>query len=1239
MMKKLFFSILFFSACILSNAQTYVGRQLVETFARSASAQTYALTWLPLGYNNTGNKRYPLIINGHGAGEYANAFDPSYLTKLITPSKTLPQQIAAGWNATAYNVLTGQVDSFIVVTPQYYNTGWAYDYTQWKFILPDIISRYRVDTSRIYATGLSAGGGGIFTIFGSNDTTFIKKFAAFATASSAGVNAANGFTAIQVEANLRNAAKYGVRAWTIAGEQDYLLNTDVRYHDSMNKLNLLPPSKLTVIQGVGHSSWTKMFDTLFRPQINYYGNTGNCQNGCNNGGISVMPNNNGSAVRGSGVTQDSLNVFEWLLLNSRTFPNSPVPDADAGSDQSITLPNNSVTLNGSGSSGGTGETVTGWLWEQKSGPPCTIQSPGSMSTLVSGLTAGNYIFSLTVTNGIGLKNTDNVLIRVNGSNYSHPTITLTSPATQNITTTTATVSATGTTTNSAVKRVTWRKLKVPGQTAKKVVAIGSSTFAGTGANPMQDSAVYPIIMQFANAHNLVSTSTNLSLGGTSIFQAMPSSYIPGPGEDSPDPARNITAALALNPDIVLIFYPSNDYDGLTTSQVIFAYKTIFDSTIQAGKRPVIFTTLPRQAFGTAAQLRLAEIDDSLFLHPVMGSYVVRSHEPVTDYDRQTALYNWGDNIHQNNTGHRVVAYNGIAGINWIGQGETSSAVITNPNSLTTTITNLTNGEHKFLVTLEDGHGQIVYKVTTINVTLESNQLPTANAGSDQIITLPVSSVNLSGSGSDIDGTISSYHWQKISGPGTTLIPNPGNQNVTASNLQAGTYVFQLTVTDNDGGQGFDQITVTVNPEVISNCVGNKYTAVPGGDLGYYNVFDLGPKDTLLIPGNVTFSYIYIDGKKGRPDCPIVIINGSGGVAKLKANNLEIRNCEYVKVTGSGSADYYGFEIDGHGLDTLRNSVFGIKIRGRSRCIEVERVFLHNLGIGIEVKQDPDCDPQYQYPNWVMDSIFLHHNKVVDIWNEGFYIGNTSPDNSAESYSPRPVVCGGITTYPRPIRLGHIYVDSNIVIRTGRSAIQFSSVSEGFFRIGWNQIKNGGMNGDPAQGQGIVIGAYCGNGLIIGNNVDSTYTHSIASIGGAGTTGRIEMIGNITNNAGNLRAYNLSTSPPGTTVIISQEPKYNNTLNWPYAFFMQTVTHQDPGYSANFTINNNQIGSYKQQAIGLFDMVNMMGSNNNICGNTSSLGQPININVEGSTTVQYFLNCIQVKRVIKSIKKIKFRNKN
>ncbi|MBK8553438.1 MAG: hypothetical protein IPL53_21180 [Ignavibacteria bacterium] len=57
-------------------------------------------------------------------------------------------------------------------------------------------------------------------------------------------------------------------------------------------------------------------------------------------------------------------------------------------------------------------------------------------------------------------------------------------------------------------------------------------------------------------------------------------------------------------------------------------------------------------------------------------------------------------------------------------------------------------------------------MVTVNNAL--NQPPVANAGADEIITLPVNSVNLNGSASTDDYNIVSYQWTKLTGIGGAL---------------------------------------------------------------------------------------------------------------------------------------------------------------------------------------------------------------------------------------------------------------------------------------------------------------------------------------------------------------------------------------------------------------------------------------------------------------------------------------
>jgi hypothetical protein len=88
------------------------------------------------------------------------------------------------------------------------------------------------------------------------------------------------------------------------------------------------------------------------------------------------------------------------------------PVANAGPDQTITLPSNSVTLNGS-ASGDPDGTIASWAWTQLSGPnTANISFPGNVSTSVNGLVQGSYSFQLTVTDNSGATATDVVAITV-----------------------------------------------------------------------------------------------------------------------------------------------------------------------------------------------------------------------------------------------------------------------------------------------------------------------------------------------------------------------------------------------------------------------------------------------------------------------------------------------------------------------------------------------------------------------------------------------------------------------------------------------------------------------------------------------------------------------------------------------------------------------------------------------------------------------------------------------------------
>src|SRR5436190_790055 len=108
----------------------------------------------------------------------------------------------------------------------------------------------------------------------------------------------------------------------------------------------------------------------------------------------------------------------------------------------------------------------------------------------------------------------------------------------------------------------------------------------------------------------------------------------------------------------------------------------------------------------------------------------------------------------------------------------------------------------------------VNAVTLMNCPTSGNQPPVANAGPDKTMTLPTVSVQVTGSGTDVDGTIASYQWSYAGGPATYTIGSPnGAVSLMGGLTTPGVYYFKLTVTDNVGLTGVDTMRITVNPAV------------------------------------------------------------------------------------------------------------------------------------------------------------------------------------------------------------------------------------------------------------------------------------------------------------------------------------------------------------------------------------------------------------------------------------------
>ena len=151
----------------------------------------------------------------------------------------------------------------------------------------------------------------------------------------------------------------------------------------------------------------------------------------------------------------------------------------------------------------------------------------------------------------------------------------------------------------------------------------------------------------------------------------------------------------------------------------------------------------------------------------------------------------------------------IASYSWTQTGGTG--VTLSGSGASRTFTPASAGTYTFQLTVTDDDGATASDTVVVTATAPgANNPPTANAGADQTVTVN-NQVTLSGTASsDSDGSIASYSWTQLSGTTVTLAGSGATRTFTPAS--AGTYVFGLTVTDDDGSTSSqDTVTITANP--------------------------------------------------------------------------------------------------------------------------------------------------------------------------------------------------------------------------------------------------------------------------------------------------------------------------------------------------------------------------------------------------------------------------------------------
>jgi hypothetical protein len=262
-MKGFILTASFVLSIFLSRAQ---GPQQLVTVPIGPGSTADGWLYLPADYATT-TKKYPVVFFHHGSAEAGN--DPNELL-----NGSIPKLIAQGMRPdNIINPMDGQPYSFIVLSLQHWS--WSPSPTWIPYELDWLKANYRIDTNRVYVTGLSAGGQtGFHTVVHSPEVS--RLIAAAAPMSPAALGSYDSTMISQ----------YKIKTWFFSGDQDAFLSNAINYNAVANR-QFPGSSRLTIYPG-GHCCWDSLYNVSW-----HEGGTG-------------------------------LSVWEWFLTSQRTMQVLPV---------------------------------------------------------------------------------------------------------------------------------------------------------------------------------------------------------------------------------------------------------------------------------------------------------------------------------------------------------------------------------------------------------------------------------------------------------------------------------------------------------------------------------------------------------------------------------------------------------------------------------------------------------------------------------------------------------------------------------------------------------------------------------------------------------------------------------------------------------------------------------------------------------------------------------------------------
>jgi hypothetical protein len=467
------------------------------------------------------------------------------------------------------------------------------------------------------------------------------------------------------------------------------------------------------------------------------------------------------------------------------------PIADAGVNQSVTLPALATMAGGARDDGLPGALAT--TWSKVSGPgTATFTDPSSPTTTVDFSDAGIYVLRLTANDG-ELENSDDVTVAVAepGSTIVRRPVGVGKDDAEE--------SSTGAMNLNSADL----ELVLDGSRGNQTVGMRF-----TGVAVPKGAVITNAYVQFTTAR---ATSVSTPLTVQAQAGDNPTTFAKTTGNIS---SRPRTAGVPWTPVPWTVVGEAGP--NQRTSDISDAIQAVVDrSGWASGNAMVIIVTGSgkRAALsfngGGPPILHIEYGGSPSNLAPVADA---GSDQQVTLPDEATLTGSASDDGVPSPPGAVMTTWSQVSG--------PQSVTFADPSSLTTTVGFYEAGTYVLRLTADDGALHTTDDVTiTVGPVPGTNVAPTVDAGPDQQITLP-GLATMAGSASDdgLPGGTLTTAWSQISGPGTAGFTDVTSPTTTVSFSDAGTYVLKLTA-DDGALSGTDQVTVTVDP-APSNLVGN-----------------------------------------------------------------------------------------------------------------------------------------------------------------------------------------------------------------------------------------------------------------------------------------------------------------------------------------------------------------------------------------------------------------------------------